>query len=133
MALQKVLEKLYTEEGRIEGFEGTDALREGVATKLTFKSDVTGEGNKFPNGKEKGEGTITRHANDIVNASYEGSLMTDKGETKWRSHEKSIVVEGGKKVRGLEIVIGFSQPIIMETETDFSSKKFTNTAYEWKY
>jgi hypothetical protein len=134
MSSQKVLEKLFTEEGSLEGFEGTDALQDEVPTKLTFTSNVTGEGSKFPSGKDGGEGTITRHADGIVNASYEGSLMTDKGQkVTWRSHEKSKVVEGGKKVKGLEIVLGFSQPIIMETEIDLSSKKFTNTAYEWKY
>jgi|Tabmets5t2r1_1033131.scaffolds.fasta_scaffold14525_1 hypothetical protein len=131
MGLEKGLEKLFEEDGEVEGFKGIADLQEGVPKEVSFTSTVTGEDNKFPNGEDGGWGTMTRHADGTVDVSYKGSLKKDKDQIVWRSHEMSKV-EGGK-LRGLEIVTGFSQRIIiMETEIDLHSNKFHNTAYEWK-
>ena len=127
------LEKVFTETGKVEGFS---ALKVGVPTKVTFTSTVegeatvTGQSNKKLYGNDGGSGIMVRHEDGTVDASYEGSLMTGGGRIMWHSHEKSKVGDDGK-VRGLEIVTGFSQSIIMETVTE-PSGDFTNTAYESK-
>jgi hypothetical protein len=125
MALGK---KLFTETGKVEGLGG---LPVGVPTKVTFASTVKGEATVTGEGKDGGSGIIIRHADGTVDASYEGSLMTGGGQIKWQSHEKSKVVDD-EKVEGLEIVTGFSESIIMETEMKLSSGSFINTAYESK-
>jgi hypothetical protein len=133
-------EKLFIEVGKVEGFEGPAALQEGV-TEVKFTSEVKGIDDRFPSGQDKGKGTMIRYPDGTVDASYEGLLMTDKGQFMWRSHEMSKVVDGGK-LKGLEILTGFSQSqklawmnnliMVLETQMDLSSQEFTNTAYEWK-
>jgi hypothetical protein len=134
---------LFTEEGSVEGFEGTNTLQEGVPTKVTFTSKVMGIGDKFPSGKNEGEGTMTRHSDGTVDASYQGSLITDDNghQFMWRSHEMSKVVDDGK-LEGVEILTGSTKSqkwarlnkliIVLKTEYWPSFKKFTKTAYEWK-
>jgi hypothetical protein len=126
MALQKG-EKLFTETGTVT----FDALQPGVPTNVTFTSKVEGVDNKFQSGDDRGEGTITLHANRILLARYKCSLAGPGCE----SHERSKV-DSGNKARGDEIVTGrFDRPIIMETEMDLSGTnkgKFTNTGYELK-
>jgi hypothetical protein len=128
MGLERAGEKLFTERGNVT----FDALQEGVPTRVTYRSRVEGEDNKFPSGDDEGEGTITLHANGIVLASYTGSLKRN-GAVSYTSHETSKLVDGGKKVQGEETITGFDRPIIMKTEMDLSPPnkgKFTNTGYE---
>jgi hypothetical protein len=85
---------------------------------------------------------MTQYPHGIVDASYQGSVMTAEGDQfVWWSHEKSKVVEGGK-VKGLNIVTGFTNSqklswmnnliMALETEYDPAFQKFKITAYEWK-
>jgi hypothetical protein len=128
--LVMALVKLFTEDGELDqGFEGIDTLQEESARKVSFTSEVKGEGN-FPSGPNGGKGEITRHADGTFDASYDGELKTAKGVIKWKSYERSEEVERGK-VTGLEEVTGFPQRIIMVTRM-LSSKKFRNIGYELK-
>jgi hypothetical protein len=135
-------EKLFEESGNVTGLKVTKVHPvEGVAMEVSFASEVRGIG-RFPSGKNLGSGTMTQYPHGIVDASYQGSLMTAEGDQfMWWSHEKSKVVEGGK-VKGLNIVTGFSNSqklawmnnLIMAIETEFDpeSQKFKLTGYEWK-
>jgi hypothetical protein len=136
-------EKLFEESGNVTGFKVTKVHPiEGVTMEVSFASEIRGMG-RFPSGKNLGSGTMTQYPHGIVDASYQGSLMTNEGGGQfiWWAHEKSKVVEGGK-VKGLNIVTGFANSqklawmnnliMALETEYDPVFQKFKITAYEWK-
>jgi hypothetical protein len=135
-------EKLFEESGNVTGFKVTKVHPvEGVTMEVSFTSEIRGIG-RFPSGKNLGSGIMTHYPHGIVDASYQGSVMTAEGDQfMWWSHEKSKVVEGGK-VKGLNIVTGFTNSqklswmnnliMALETEYDPAFQKFKITAYEWK-
>jgi hypothetical protein len=138
-------EKLFEESGNITGIKVTKVHPvEGVTIESSFASKIRGSG-RFPSGKNLGSGTFVRYPHGIVDASYQGSLMTTEGDSSdqfmWWAHEKGKAVEGGK-VKGLSIVTGFTNSqklawmnnliMALESETDLESQKFKTTGYEWK-
>ena len=137
-------EKLFEESGNVIGFKVTKVHPiEGVTMEVSFTSEIKGIG-RFPSGKNLGSGAMTQYPHGIVDASWQGSLMTSEGGDKfmWWAHEKSKVVEEGGKVKGLTMVTGFSNSqklswmntliFALESETDLESQKFKTTGYEWK-
>jgi hypothetical protein len=137
-------EKLFEESGNITGFKVTRVHpTEGVTIESSFTSEIRGTG-RFPSGKNLGSGIFVHYPHGIVDASYQGSLMTTAdvdNQFMWWAHEKGKVVEGGK-VKGLSIVTGFTNSqklawmnnliLALESETDLESQKFKTTGYEWK-
>jgi hypothetical protein len=136
-------EKLFEESGSVTGFNITKVHPiDGVTMDMSFKSEVKG-GGKVPNGRNMGSGTMTEYPNGMVDASYQGSFLSDEGGDQfiWWAHEKSKVVEGGK-VKGLTIVTGYTNSqklswmnnliLALETEYDPFSQKIKTTAYEWE-
>ena len=127
-------EKLFEESGDIIGFKVTKVHPiEGVTMEVSFTSEIKGIG-RFPSGKNIGSGVMTQYPHGIVDSSYRGSVMTAEGDQfMWWAHEKSKVGEDGK-VRGLNIVTGFTNSqklgwmnnliITLESETDLESQKF---------
>jgi hypothetical protein len=128
-------EKLFEERGIITGFKVTRVHPiEGVTIEASFTSEIRGAG-RFPSGKNLGSGIFVHYPHGIVDASYQGSLMTTEGgdQFMWWAHEKGKVVEGGK-IKGLSIVTGFTNSqklgwmnnliITLESETDLESQKF---------
>jgi hypothetical protein len=128
-------EKLFEERGIITGFKVTRVHPiEGVTIEASFTSEIRGTG-RFPSGKNLGSGIFVHYPHGIVDASYQGSLMTTEGgdQFMWWAHEKGKVVEGGK-IKGLSIVTGFTNSqklgwmnnliITLESETDLESQKF---------
>lgn len=113
---------------------------EGVKVEVSFASDIKGIGN-FPSGKNMGSGTMTQYPHGVVDASYQGVVMTAEGEQYfWWAHEKSRVREGGK-VKGLVTVTGFTNShnlswmnnliVVIDSEYDPASQQFRGTAYQW--
>jgi len=113
---------------------------EGVKMEVSFASDIKGIGN-FPSGKNMGSGTMTQYPHGVVDASYQGVVMTAEGEQYfWWAHEKSRVREGGK-VKGLVTVTGFTNSpklswmnnliMVIDSEFDPASQQFRGTAYQW--
>jgi hypothetical protein len=135
-------EKLFEESGNVVAFKVTRVHPiEGTTMEVSFSSELKGFG-KFPSGRNIGSGTMTQYPHGVVDASYQGSVMTNEGDQFiWWAHDKSKVVEGGK-VKGLTIVTGFANSqklswmnnliIALESEYDPASQKFKTTAYEWK-
>lgn len=136
-------EKLFEESGDITGFKITKVHPiEGITMEVSFTSEIKGIG-RFPSGKNIGSGTMTQYPHGIVDANYQGSIMTAESGDQfiWWAHEKSKVIEDGK-VKGLTIVTGFSNSqklswmnnliLVLESEIDPQSQKFKTTGYEWK-
>lgn len=135
-------EKLFEESGNVEGFKVTRVHPvEGTTMEVSFSSQIKGVG-KFPSGKNIGSGTMTRYPHGVVDASYQGMVMTGEGEQfMWWAHEKSKVVEDGK-IKGLIMVSGFTNSqklswmnnliMALESEFDPAALQFKTTAYEWK-
>lgn len=136
-------EKLFEESGDVTGLKVTRVHPvEGVTMEVSFTSEIRGTG-RFPSGKNLGSGTMTQYPHGIVDASWQGSLITAENADQfmWWAHEKSKVVEGGK-VKGLTIVTGFANSqklswinnliMALESEYDPASQKFKATGYEWK-
>jgi hypothetical protein len=136
-------EKLFEESGDITGFKVTKVHPvEGVTMEVSFTSEIRGIG-RFPSGKNLGSGTMTQYPHGVVDASYQGSIMTAESGDQfvWWAHEKSKVIEDGK-VKGITIVTGFSNSqklswmnnllLVLESEIDPQSQKFKTTGYEWK-
>jgi hypothetical protein len=85
---------------------------------------------------------MTQYPHGVVDASYQGSVMTTEGGDQflWWAHQKSKVVDDGK-VKGLTMVTGFTNSqklswmnnliLALETEYDPASQKYTSTGYEW--
>jgi hypothetical protein len=136
-------EKLFEESGSVTGFKVTRVHPiEGTTMEVSFTSEIKGFG-KFPSGRNIGSGTMTQYPHGVVDASYQGTVMTaEEGEQfMWWAHEKSKVVEGGK-IKGMVMVSGFTNSqklswmnsVIMALESEFdpAAQKFRTTAYEWK-
>jgi hypothetical protein len=136
-------EKLFEESGDITMLKITRVHPiEGTTMEVSFTSEIRGIG-RFPSGKNLGSGTMTQYPHGIVDASWQGSLMTaeDGDQFMWWAHEKGKVAEGGK-IKGLITVTGFTNSpklswmnnliIAIESVSDPSSQKFNGTAYEWK-
>jgi hypothetical protein len=138
-------EKLFEESGNVVGFRVTRVHPiEGTTMEVSFTSEIKGFG-KFPSGRNIGSGTMTQYPHGVVDASYQGTLMTgtEEGEQfMWWAHEKSKVVEGSGKTKGLVMVSGFTNSqklswmnsliMALESEFDPGAMKFRTTAYEWR-
>ena len=134
--------KLFEESGRITGFKVTRVHPiEGVTTEASFTSEIKGI-EKFPSGKNLGSGTMTRYPHGIIDATWQGTFMTEKGEQfMWWGHEKSKVLNEGK-IRGLNMVTGFTNSqnmswmnnliIMVDLVGSVISDEFTATAHEWE-
>jgi hypothetical protein len=137
-------DKLFEESGNITGFKVTKVHPiEGVTMEVSFISEIRGMG-RFPSGKNLGSGTMTQYPHGIVDASWQGSVMTTSeggDQFMWWAHEKSKVDED-EKIKGLTMVTGFTNLqklawmnnliMALESETDLKSQKFKITGYEWK-
>lgn len=133
--------KLFEESGKITGFKLIKVHPvEGVTTEVTFMSDVKGvEG--FPSGKNLGSGTMTKYPHGIIDATWQGTLMTEIADQfMWWGHEKSRVLDDGK-IRGLNMVTGFTNSqnlswmnsliMLIELAGSERSDEFCASAYEW--
>jgi hypothetical protein len=132
-------EKLFEESGNITGFKVTRVHPiEGVTIEASFTSEIRGIG-RFPNCKNLGSGTMTQYPHGIVDASWQGSVMTTAeggDQFIWWAHEKSKAVGGGK-FKGLTMVTGFTNSqelswmnnliFALESETDLESQEFKTT------
>jgi|SRR5215212_3763627 len=136
-------EKLFEESGNITGLKITRVhLIDGLTTEVGFTSEIKGEG-RFPSGQNLGSGIMTKYSHGIIDATWQGSLMTAKNgdQFMWWAHEKSKVVEGGN-IKGLNIMTGFTNSqklswmnnliIALEISGSVFSQNFKATAYEWK-
>jgi hypothetical protein len=133
-------QKIFEEAGKISGFKVIKVHPlEGVTTEVSFTSDVKGI-ERFPSGKNLASGTMTRYPHGIIDATWQGTLTTEKGEQfMWWSHEKSKVLEDGK-IKGLNIVTGFTNSqnlswmnsliIVVELAASVHSDEFCTTAFE---
>jgi hypothetical protein len=140
-------EKLFEERGNVTGFKVTKVHPiEGVTMEVSSISEIKGIG-RFPSGKNIGSGTMTQYPHGIVDASFQGSIMTTTegggsgDQFIWWAHQNSKVVEGGK-VKGLTMVTGFTNSqklswmnnliLALESEYEPQSEKYNTTGYEWK-
>lgn len=136
-------EKLFEESGRITGFKVTKVHPiEGLTTEVSFTSDIKGIG-RYPSGKNLGSGKMTKYPHGIIDATWQGTLMTtEHGEQfMWWAHEKSKVDEDGN-IKGLNVATGFTNSqklswmnsliILIELNGSVLSDQFSATAYEWK-
>jgi hypothetical protein len=137
-------EKLFEESGNVAGFKVTRVHPiEGTTMEVSFTSEIKGFG-KFPSGKNIGSGTMTQYPHGVVDASYQGTIMTEEAgeQFMWWAHEKSRVIEGSGKIKGLVMVSGFTNSqklswmnsliMALEAEFDPAALQFRATAYEWK-
>jgi hypothetical protein len=135
-------EKLLEESGKVVGFKVTRVHPvEGMTMEVSFTSEVKGSG-KFPSGRNIGSGIMTQYPHGVVDASYQGTLMTaEEGEQfmLW-AHEKSKLADGGK-IKGMVIFSGFTNSqklswmnrllVAGESEFDPAAQQFRVTGYEW--
>lgn len=135
-------EKLFEESGKVLGFKVTRVHPvEGTTMEVSFTSEIKGFG-KFPSGRNVGSGIMTQYPHGVVDASYQGTIMTaEEGEQFiWWAHEKSKLADGGK-IKGMVMVSGFTNSqklswmnrllMILESEFDPTALQFRTTAYEW--
>lgn len=135
-------ERLFEESGKVLGFKVTRVHPvEGTTMEVSFTSEIKGFG-KFPSGRNVGSGIMTQYPHGVVDASYQGTIMTaEEGEQFiWWAHEKSKLADGGK-IKGVVMVSGFTNSqklswmnrllMILESEFDPTSLQFRTTAYEW--
>ncbi len=136
-------EKLFEESGNVMGFKITKVRPvEGTTMEASFTSEIKGFG-KFPSGRNIGSGTMTQYPHGVVDASYQGTVMTaeEGGEQFiWWAHEKSKLADGGK-IKGLIILSGFTNSqklswmngllVAGETEFDPAAQQFRVMGYEW--
>lgn len=135
-------EKLLEESGKVVGFKVTRVHPvEGMTMEVSFTSEVKGSG-KFPSGRNIGSGIMTQYPHGVVDASYQGTLMTaEEGEQfMWWAHEKSKLADGGK-IKGMVIFSGFTNSqklswmnrllVAGESEFDPAAQQFRVTGYEW--
>ena len=102
-------EKLFEESGKVLGFKVTRVHPvEGTTMEVSFTSEIKGFG-KFPSGRNVGSGIMTQYPHGVVDASYQGTIMTAEGGEQfiWWAHEKSKLADGGK-IRGMVMVSGFT-------------------------
>ena len=135
-------EKLFEESGNVVGFKVTRVHPvEGTTMEVSFNSELKGFG-KVPSGRNIGSGIMTQYPHGVVDASYQGTLMTSEGEVfMWWAHQKSKVVEGGK-IKGMVMVSGFTNSqklswmnsliMLLESEFDPIAQQFRTTGYEWR-
>jgi hypothetical protein len=136
-------EKLFEESGNIIGLKITRVHPiKGVTIEISFTSKIRGEA-RYPNGENLGSGTMTKYPHDVIDATWQGTVMIAEGNDQfmWWAHEKSKVVESGK-IKGLNIMTGFTNSqklswmnnliIVLEIDGSVSSMKFKATGYEWK-
>lgn len=133
--------KLFEESGQITDFKLIKVHPiEGVTTEVSFKSDVKGI-ERFPSGKNLGSGTMTKYPHGIIDATWQGTLITERGEEfMWWGHEKSRVLDDGK-IRGLNMVTGFTNSqdfswmnsliMLIELAGSTYSDEFRASAYDW--
>jgi hypothetical protein len=141
LSIMALGEKLFEESGNVLSFKVTKVHPvEGTTMEVSFSSELKGFG-KFPSGRNIGSGTMTQYPHGVVDASYQGTLMTPEGEHfMWWAHEKSKLADGGK-IRGLVMVSGFTNSqklswmndliMALESEFDPAAQQFRTTAYEW--
>jgi hypothetical protein len=135
-------EKLLEESGKVVGFKVTRVHPvEGMTMEVSFTSEVKGSG-KFPSGRNIGSGIMTQYPHGVVDASYQGTLMTaEEGEQfMWWAHEKSKLADGGK-IKGMVIFSGFTNSqtlswmnrllVAGESEFDPAAQQFRVMGYEW--
>lgn len=135
-------EKIFEETGKVTSISVKSVHPvEGVKMEVSFTSEIKGVGN-FPSGKNMGSGTMTQYPHGIVDASYQGVVMTAEGEQYfWWAHGKSKAAEGGK-TKGLVTVTGFTNSqklswmnnliIVIDVEFDPAAQEFKGVAYQWK-
>jgi hypothetical protein len=137
-------EKLFEESGNVLGFKVARVHPvEGTTIEASFTSEIKGFG-RFPSGRNVGSGTMTQYPHGVVDASYQGTIMTsEKGEQFiWWAHEKSKLSEGGK-IKGIVILSGFTNSqklswmnslvVAGESEFDPAAQQFKVMGYEWIY
>ncbi len=143
-------QKLFEQTGKITGSRIIKVHPiDGIVTEVSFMADIKGIDNKFPSGKTIGSGVMTQYPpHGTVDASYQGNIMTTTEEEGggrdqifWWAHQKSKVVEEGRKRNGVNIVSFFtnSQKLswinsiiaVYEGEIDLASLQFKLDAYEW--
>jgi hypothetical protein len=134
-------DKLFEGTGDVVAFRITKVHpMEGTTMEVSFVEDLKGIG-KFPSGKNTGSGTITRYAHGIEDASYNGFVTFQDGDTfMWWAHEKAKTVEGGK-MRGIVTVTGYTNAqkyswmnslvMVLESEFDPATQKLRTTGYSW--
>jgi hypothetical protein len=135
-------EKLLEESGKVVGFKVTRVHPvEGTTMEVSFTSEVKGFG-KFPSGRNIGSGIMTQYPHGVVDARYQGTLMTaEEGEQfMWWAHEKSKMADGGK-IKGMVIFSGFTNSqklswmnrllVAGESEFDPAAQQFRVMGYEW--
>jgi hypothetical protein len=139
-------EKLYEESGKIVGFKVTRVHPvEGTTMEVSFTSEIKGFG-KFPSSRNIGSGILTLYPHGVVDYSQQGTIMTaaataeeeESEQYMWWAHEKSKLAGGGKKIKGMIIVSGFTNSqklswmnsllVAGESEFDPASQQFRVTA-----
>ena len=79
--------------GNVQGFKVTSVHPvEGTTMEVSFISEIKRFG-KFPSGRNTGSGVMTQYPDGIVDASYQGTIMTAEGGDQfiWWAHEKSTL------------------------------------------
>ena len=135
-------EKLFEESGKVVSFKVTRVHPvEGTTMEVSGTSEIKGFG-KFPSGRNVGSGIMTQYPHGVVDARYQGTLMTaEEGEQFiWWAHEKSKLAGGGK-IKGMVIISGFTNSqklswmnsllVAGESEFDPTTQQFRLTGYEW--
>ena len=140
-------EKLFEESGKVVGFKVTRVHPvEGTTMEVSVTSEIKGFG-KFPSGRSIGSGIMTLYPQGVVDASYQGTVMTTTSAAEegveqyiWWAHEKDKLADGGK-IKGMSIASSFTNSqklswmnrllIAGETESDPATQQFKVTGYEW--
>ncbi len=135
-------QKLYEESGKVTGFKITKVHPvEGTVMEISFMADVKGF-SKFPSGRNIGSSVVRQYPHGMMDTSLQGNIMTvERDQIFYWAHEKSKIVEGGKKTKGAGTISLFTHSqklswinnIILadEVEIDLDSQQFTVAAYEW--
>jgi hypothetical protein len=134
-------QKLFEEAGKITSFKVIKVHPiEGVTSEVTFRSEIRSI-DRFPSGRNIASGIMTKYPHGIIDASWQGTLVFEKGEEfMWWGHEKAKILEGDK-IRGLNTVTGFTNSqnlswmnsliIIVDLAASVLSDQFCATAYDW--
>lgn len=70
-------EKLFEESGNITGVRVVKVNPvEGVTTEVSFTSEIRGEG-MFPSSQNLASGIITKYLHGIIDATWQGTLITN--------------------------------------------------------
>jgi hypothetical protein len=70
-------EKLFEENRQRTGLQSYKSVHpvEGTTMEVSFISEIKGFG-KFPSGRNIGSGVMTQYHDGVVDASYQGTIMT---------------------------------------------------------